>query len=179
MQLVAAARAIADSHPNPSAAARPSDSLHAPQEHPWRSVPLTLVSRSTLGGKSCPLWGLGDRTPYAPPPEGGPTSGGVPAGIIKSFFRAVFCVIPSSIGTAPTLEHSQPPVIGSENAGTKTKLTATVQGHCFQLLATTVWGVVVSNSCFNNSSQHGGGAVAHESSNPKAVTHVSHSVEPQ
>ena len=50
------------------------------------------------------------------------------------------------------------------------KLTATVQGHCFQLLATTVWGVVVSNSCFNNSSQHGGGAVAHESSNPKAVT---------
>ncbi len=39
-----------------------SDSLHAPQEHPWRSGPLSWVSRSTLGGKSRPLWGLGDLT---------------------------------------------------------------------------------------------------------------------
>ena len=58
----------------------------------------------------CGVWVTGPHTHRRL--GGGPTSGGVPAGIIKSFFRAVFCVIPSSIGTAPTLEHSQPPVIG-------------------------------------------------------------------
>ena len=69
-------------------------------------------SWSTLGAKRCPLWGLGDRTPYAPRRRGGPTSGGVPFRIIKSFFRAVFCGIPSSIGVAPTWEPSKPCVIG-------------------------------------------------------------------
>ena len=62
----------------------------------------------------CGVWVRGPPTAGRRGGEGGggPTSGGVPAGIIKSFFRAVFCVIPSSIGTAPTLKHSQPPVIG-------------------------------------------------------------------
>ena len=56
-----------------------------PQEPSW----------STLGAKRCPFSGLGDRTPYAPRRRGGPTSGGVPFRIIKSFYRAVFCGIPS------------------------------------------------------------------------------------
>ena len=86
-----------------------------PQEHSpslWRSVPLRWASWSTLGAKRCPFSGLGDRTPYAPRRRGGPTSGGVPFRIIKSFFRAVFCGIPSSIGVAPTWEPSKPCVIG-------------------------------------------------------------------
>ena len=87
---------------------RPPESLDAPQEHPWRSVPLRWASWSTLGAKRCPFSGLGDRTPYAPRRRGGPTSGGVPFRIIKSFFRAVFCVTPSSIGTvSPRLGNPQ------------------------------------------------------------------------
>ena len=89
-------------------------------QSPWmlpRSIPGVLfhsgaASWSTLGAKRCPFSGLGDRTPYAPRRRGGPTSGGVPFCIIKSFYRAVFCGIPSSIGTAPTWEPSKPCVIG-------------------------------------------------------------------
>jgi hypothetical protein len=44
--------------------------------------------------------------------RGGPTSGGGPLRVITSFFRAVFCGIPSSIGVAPTWEPSKPCVIG-------------------------------------------------------------------
>jgi len=44
--------------------------------------------------------------------RGGPTSGWGPLRVIKSFFRAVFCGIPSSIGVAPTMGLSKPRVIG-------------------------------------------------------------------
>ena len=75
-----------------------------------------------VGAQRCPLGGLGDRTSHAPGLRGGPTSGAAPLRIIKSFFRAVFCGIPSSIGIAPTLEPSQPCGIGSDSAGTKPPL---------------------------------------------------------
>ena len=57
-------------------------------------------------------------TPSPPPSTSsprttsGPTSGGVPFRIIKRFFRAVFCGIPSSIVVAPTWEPSKLCVIG-------------------------------------------------------------------
>jgi hypothetical protein len=87
---------------------------------PGASIPGVLFHSGGLVG---PPWvpkdvhspsGLGDRTPYAPRRRrrGGPTSGGVPFSIIKSFFLAVFWGIPSSIGVAPTWEPSKPCVIG-------------------------------------------------------------------
>ena len=55
----------------------------------------------------CGVWVIGPHTHCCRRGGGGgPTSGWVPVGIIKSFLRAVFCVIPSSIGPALTLEHS-------------------------------------------------------------------------
>ena len=89
---------------------------------PWmlpRSIPGVLFHSGGLVGppwvpKECPLSGLGDRTPYAPRRRGGPTSGGVPFSIIKSFFRPVFFVAypPQTIGVFPTWEPSKPRVIG-------------------------------------------------------------------
>jgi len=66
------------------------------------------------------VWVFGPHTPRTG--GGGPTSGGMPLHVIKSFFRAVFCGIPSSIGVAPTWEPKKLRVIGSDNAGTKTPL---------------------------------------------------------
>ena len=39
--------------------------------------------------------------------RGGPTSGGGPLCVIKSFSRAVFCAVPSTTGRPPTIGHSQ------------------------------------------------------------------------
>ena len=56
------------------------------------------------------VWVFG---PHTPRTRGeGPTSGWGPLRVIKSFFRAVFCGIPSSIGVAPTMGLSKPRVIG-------------------------------------------------------------------
>ena len=67
------------------------------------------------------VWVFG---PHTPRTEGGSymTSGRMPLRVITSFFRAVFCGIPSSIGVAPTWGPSKPRIIGSDNAGTKTPL---------------------------------------------------------
>jgi hypothetical protein len=57
------------------------------------------------------VWVFGPHTPRKVRREG-PTSGGGPLRVIKSFFRAVFCGIPSSTGVAPTTGLSKPRVIG-------------------------------------------------------------------
>ena len=71
---------------------------------------------STLGEKMGQWRRLGIRTPYALYAGGGVLhrrSGGGPLRVIKSFFRAVFCGIPSSIGVAPTIMGlSKPRVLG-------------------------------------------------------------------
>jgi hypothetical protein len=87
---------------------------------PWmlpRSIPGVLFHSGGLVGPPwvpkdvhCRVWVIGPHTHRGG--GGGPTSGGVPFSIIKSFFRAVFCGIPSSIGAAPTWEPSKPCVIG-------------------------------------------------------------------
>ena len=56
------------------------------------------------------VWVFGPHTPRTE--GGGPTSGGGPLRVITSFFHAVFCGIPSSIGVAPTMGLSKPRVIG-------------------------------------------------------------------
>jgi len=89
-------------------------------QSPWmlpRSIPGVLFhSGGLVGPPWVPkdvhprVWVIGPHTHRGG--GGGPTSGGVPFSIIKSFFRAVFWGIPSSIGVAPTWEPSKPCVIG-------------------------------------------------------------------
>jgi hypothetical protein len=92
--------------PPPSFAALIDAGTVLPDEH---DGPYALGSyhRNVTGRhRGYPLGRLGDRTSHAPGLRGGPTSGAAPLRIIKSLFRAGFCVIPSSIGIAPTLEPS-------------------------------------------------------------------------
>ena len=91
-------------------------------QSPWmlpRSIPGVLFHSGGLVGPPwvpkgvhSRVWVIGPHTHRRPRRRGGPTSGGVPFRIIKSFYRAVFCGIPSSIGVAPTWEPSKPCVIG-------------------------------------------------------------------
>ena len=75
--------------------------LHAPQEHLWRSGRLRWAMWSTLGEKDGAMAASRYSDPIRPVRREGPTSliglrlGG-PLRVIKSFFRAGFCGIPSS-----------------------------------------------------------------------------------
>ena len=49
------------------------------------------------------VWVFGPHTPRTGYRRGGPPSGGGPFGVMKRFFDAVFCAVPSTMGQAPTM----------------------------------------------------------------------------